>query len=127
MVRGVEFELLGEPPRVILEDYPYVRGWPEVAATDLDPLSAMGEIRWYPLGRHPPDLRPSPSHLIAKLDDARAVHDWPDAAYGPDDSLVNPSAEYGDVGGLPQLLTPVALMAEWDSHGCPLLVCVACG
>ena len=41
---GIELELLGKPPRVILEDYPSVRDQPEVAATEFDCPSSIGKI-----------------------------------------------------------------------------------
>ena len=49
----IESELSGEPPLVILEDYPYGRDQPGVAATELDDLSAMGKIHGCPPGCHP--------------------------------------------------------------------------
>ena len=59
--RGIELGLSGEPLRVSMAEYPSVRDQPEVAATELDRLSAMGKIHWYHQGCHPPDLRVCPS------------------------------------------------------------------
>ena len=110
----IESELSGEPPRAILEDYPSVRGQPEVAATELDRLSTRGGILWNPSGCRPPDLRVCPPLSIAKPDKTRAGRDWPNAAYGLNGLLVNPSAEYGDMDGFQQTLAPGALAASMD-------------
>ena len=102
----VELELRGEPPLVMLEDYPSARDRPEGAATELDRLSDLGRIHWYPQGCRPPDLRVYPPELIVKPDKTRPVHDRPDRAYCLNSLFVNPPAESGDMDGFLRMLTP---------------------
>ena len=46
--QGVELVLRSGPPLVMLEDYPSTRDRPVEANTELDRLSALGRIHWYP-------------------------------------------------------------------------------
>ena len=104
--QGVELELRGEPPPVMLEDYPSACDRPEEAATEPDRLSALGRIHWYPQECRPLDLRACPPQLIAKPDRTRLVHDRPNRAHCLGSVVVNPPTESGDMDGCLRMLTP---------------------
>ena len=50
-------ELSGEPPLVVLEDYPSVRDQPEVATAEFGHLSAIGKSIGTPTGPTPRTFR----------------------------------------------------------------------
>ena len=91
--QGVSLDLFESPPRVASEDHPSVRARTESAAAELDRLTAMSEITWYPRSCHPPDPRICTSQLIVKPDKVRVVHDWSNPAYGLNGMPVNPPVE----------------------------------
>ena len=46
------------------------------------------------------------------------VRDGPGETYGPNQLLVNPGAEYGDMDGFLSMLTPTAIKASLDFRDC---------
>ena len=59
--RGIALETKCPPAGVALSDNPSVRDQPAVAAAELDWLSPLRKIFWYPRDCHPTDLRVRPS------------------------------------------------------------------
>ena len=116
--QGIILELAEIPPRVALEGSSSVRDQPEFAAAELDPVAAMWEITGYPGGCRPPDHRVCLSQPIAKPDKVRAAHDRSNPAYGPNEMLVNPPAEYGDMDGFLGIMSPGAFLAGLGLQDC---------
>ena len=88
------------------------------AAVELGRLAALCKIRWYPEGVYPFDLCVCPSHLIAKEDKVRVVHDWSNVLRHLNSCLSNPPAQYGAMGDCLQLLPPDLYMGGIDLQDC---------
>ena len=74
---GIRVASTSQPAPAVLPDYPPVLEDRGVAPSELDCLAPPGKIHWYADGLSPPDLCVSPPHVIAKNDNVRVVHDWP--------------------------------------------------
>ena len=115
---GNELETTESPRLAVLGDYLPVTENPEVAAAGVDRPSGPSEIRWYPAGHAPPDLRVCPPQLFGKPGKVQMVHDWSNPSDGPSGALSNPGAGRGAMGGPPSRLRPGAYMAVLAPQNC---------
>ena len=95
-----------------MEDYPNVQDNIEVAAKEIDRISDLQKIFWYPTGQYPPDLSVCPSNLILKGSRPRVVHDW--SRVGLNKHLTIPEVNYGTMDQLVANITQGAYLAGLD-------------
>ena len=99
-----------------MADYPSVKLQPQIAADELDRLTAAGKIFWYQPGDHPEDLDIAPMTLILKADRARLVHDWTRA--GVNAHLHTPKTEFQTMDDLLSTIRPDCFLAGLDIRDC---------
>ena len=113
---GVVLEGANLAPPFDVPNYPGLLAHADEAAAELDRLTALGKIYWYPSGCAPQDLDIAPANIIIKAGKHRIVHDW--SKPGLNQFLVVPPVNYGTMDGFISKLKPNQHMAGLDFQDC---------
>ena len=95
-----------------MEDYPNIKEHVQVAAEEMDRLTSLGKILWYPMNSHPDDLCVCPANIVLGGKRPRIVHDWTRA--GLNQHLVIPEVNYGTMDSLVESISPNCYLAGLD-------------
>ena len=110
--------LLGadQAPMYFCDDYPNVRKHAEAAGLELDRLTDLKKIFWYPSNRFPSDLCICPANIIIKGSRARIVHDL--SKVGLNGKLYVPGVNYGTMDELLRYIFPGCFIGGLDFQDC---------
>lgn len=98
------------------DDYPNLKDNAELAAAELDRLTQLQKIFWYPKGMVPADLSVCPGNLILIGSRPRVVQDWTKAELNQ--RLTVPDVHYGRMDSFLENLRRRAYMAGLDFRDC---------
>ena len=73
--QGVVLDGANLAPPFDIPNYPGLKTYATEAAAELDRLTTLGKIFWYPFGSEPHDLDVAPANIIIKSGKHRIVHD----------------------------------------------------
>ena len=114
--QGVVLEGANLAPPFDIANYPGLKAHATEAAVELERLTSLGKILWYPCGSAPKDLDVAPANIIIKSGKHRIVHDW--SRLGLNQFLVIPPVNYGTMDGLISKLRANQFMAGLDFQDC---------
>ena len=103
-----------EPYR--MDDYPSLKNNSHLAAEEIDRLTSLQKIFWYPQGQAPADLCVCPANIILKGSRPRVVHDWTKA--GLNQHLFIPDVNYGTMDSLLESVFPGCHIGGLDFQDC---------
>ena len=113
---GVVLDGANLAPPFDIPNYPGLLAHATEAAAELERLTSLGKIYWYPRGSEPQDLDVAPANIIIKAGKHRIVHDWSKPCLNQ--FLVVPPVNYGTMDGFISRLKPRQYMAGLDFQDC---------
>ena len=114
---GVVLEGAEKCNSYFLPDYPNLHRNLEVAAAEIDRLTALKRIFWYPSGKHPSNLCVCPANIVLKGSRPRIVHDWTKAGLNP--YLLISDVHYGTMDSFLEKMQPAGYMAGLEPDDFP--------
>ena len=98
------------------DNYANLKSHASAAVEELDRLTKLNKILWYPVGSAPADLCVCPGNIVIKGSRSRVVHDWSKVGLNP--CLFVPEVKYGTMDDFLRMIHPNCYMAGLDFMDC---------